>query len=575
MNSTLLVILAVVIYVAFYFLYGKLIKKRIVGTSEKEVPSKRLFDNVDFVPANRYVLFGHHFSSIAGAAPIVGPAIALAWGWLPSILWVWFGNVFIGAVHDYLSLMSSIRYDGHSVQWIAGKVIKKRTAYIFSWFVFIVLILVVAAFGSVLGIIFVKQPDVPTAYFLQIAFALVLGVVMYRIKAKFSISTILAIIMMFLSIYIALSYPIYASYQTWMVIFFVYIIFAAALPVNVLLQPRDYMNAWLLVAGLLIGGIAVLFSFKAMAVPAVTVFSAPVIAGKATPFWPAIPLIIACGSLSGFHALVASGTTSKQLASEADALFIGYGSMLTEGFLSTLVIVSIGVSGMSLMPAKDAALLSGNSAAFANHYLSAMHNSGGPVGLFAKSYANIVHNVLGIGTHFMVVLAVMWVASFAMTTLDTTNRLARYTLGDIFDPIKDSASGFYNFITNKWVASIIPAAIGILLAWSGEWKTIWPAFGAANQMLASIALITVSAWVIKVQKKSAWIVTVPAFFLWITVSLAMIWYVIVAVPAFMAKHPVQAYILGAIMVAMIILNIILIYDFFSSRNEKAEAPSVQ
>ena len=561
MNATVLVIIGLIIYLVFYKAYGGFLKNSIVGKSDKEVPSKRLFDNVDYVPANKYVLFGHHFASIAGAAPIIGPAIALAWGWLPAILWVWFGNVFIGAVHDYLSLMSSVRYDGYSVQWVAGKVIKKRTSYIFAWFILFVLILVVAAFGAVLGGIFVKKPAVPTAYFLQIAFAFILGFVMYKMKAKFSISTVLAIIFLVTSIGVAVYYPFHASYKTWMVVFLVYIILAAAIPVNILLQPRDYMNAWLLVFGLAIGGIAVIFAFKPMAIPATTMFAPPIIGGQHTPFWPAIPLIIACGSLSGFHALVASGTTSKQLSSEVEGLFIGYGSMLTEGFLSTLVILSIGIAGMGLVGTAKEQTLAANAVAFGNHYIPIMKSSGGPVGLFAKSYATVVNSVLGIPTKFMVVLAAMWVASFAMTTLDTTNRLARYTFAEIFEPIKETSKGAYDFFTNKWIASFIPAAIGIGLAWTGEWKVIWPAFGAANQMLASIALMTASAWVMRVQKKPSWPVFIPALFLWITVSIAMVWYLIKVIPVFMAKSPVQAYVLGAMMVIMLILNLILVYDF--------------
>jgi len=560
MSSTILIIIGLGVYLIFYHLYGKYLQKSVVGVSNRETPAKRLYDGVDYVPANKYVLFGHHFASIAGAAPIVGPVIALAWGWLPALLWIWFGNVFIGAVHDYLSLMSSVRYDGHSIQWVAGRVIKKRTSYIFAWFIFFVLILVVAAFGAVLGIIFVKKAAVPTAYFLQIFFAIILGYIMYKLKWNFSISSLIAVIMLVISIWAAVNYPFHASYQTWMIVFLIYIIIAAALPVNILLQPRDYMNAWLLVFGLVIGGIAVLFAFKPMSIPATTMFSAPIIGGKPSPFWPTIPLIIACGSLSGFHALVGSGTTSKQLSEEIEGLFIGYGGMLTEGFLSTLVVLSIGIAGAGVIGTAKSSILS-NPVAFGKNYIHIMKASGGPVGLFAKSYATVVYMVLGIPKKFMALLAALWVASFAMTTLDTTNRLARYTFAEIMEPIKDKARGAYDFFTNKWVASFIPAAIGIALAWSGEWKLIWPAFGAANQMLASIALFTVSAWVLRVQKKPSWPIFSAAMFLWITVTAAMIWYLVVVAPSAIAKNPVQGWLLSIIMAVMILLNLMLMFDF--------------
>lgn len=317
MNSTFLILIAIALYIIFYFTYGKHLEENVVKADEdNETPALRLFDGVDYVPANKYVLFGHHFASIAGAAPIVGPAIAMAWGWLPGLLWVWFGNIFIGAVHDYLSLMSSVRYDGRSVQWIAGKIIKERTGYAFSWFVLFALILVVAAFGAILGKIFVAQPEVPTAYILKIGAALILGILMYRVKLNFRLSTLIGIVMLAMAIYLGKLFPISFPYEVWMMVFFFYIVIAASIPVNILLQPRDYLNAWLLVTGLFIGGVSLLIGFDTMKFPAFTSWSVPIIAGKDTPLWPVIPLIIACGSLSGFHSMVSSGTTAKQLSSE-------------------------------------------------------------------------------------------------------------------------------------------------------------------------------------------------------------------------------------------------------------------
>jgi len=567
MNSTILIVCGVLLYIILYHTYGRYLRKEVVRESDVEVPSKRLYDGVDFVPANKYVLFGHHFASIAGAAPIVGPAIALAWGWLPALLWVWLGNIFIGAVHDYLSLMSSVRYDGHSIQWIAGRVIKKRTGYVFAWFIFFVLILVVAAFGAVLGKLYVKQPAVPSAYIFKIFSALILGYLLYKVKMDFRLATIIGIILLIISIILGDKFPLSASYRTWMVVFFIYIIVAASIPVHVLLQPRDYLNAWLLVGGLVVGGISLLVAFSPVKIPAITVYSAPIIAGKPTPFWPVIPLIVACGSLSGFHAIVASGTTSKQISSEKDGLFIGYGGMLTEGFLSTIVIAAISTYGLSVVSPEKASLITTNAADFARNYIGVAKSVGGPIGIFSKSYAEVANSVLHLPKSFLVILASMWVASFAMTTLDTTNRLARYTFAEIFEPIKEKLPEFYNFITNRWVASTIPAAIGIGLAWSGAWTMLWPAFGGANQMLASIALMTGAAWVIRVQKSKGMNVLIPALLLWVTVSLAMVWYLFIAVPTFYAKNPVKAIILGAMVVIMLVLNLLLIYDYFKPEKD--------
>ncbi len=572
MNSTFTILIAIALYFIFYFTCGKHLEKNVVKADEdNETPAQRLFDGVDYVPANKYVLFGHHFASIAGAAPIVGPAIALAWGWLPGLLWVWFGNIFIGAVHDYLSLMSSVRYDGRSVQWIAGRIIKERTGYAFSWFVLFALILVVAAFGAVLGNIFVAQPAVPTAYFLKIIAALILGVLMYRVKLDFRLATIIGIAMLATAIYLGKFFPISLSYEVWMAVFFIYIVVAASIPVNILLQPRDYLNAWLLVTGLIIGGISLLIGFDTIQIPIYTEWSVPIIAGKDTPFWPVVPLIIACGSLSGFHSMVASGTTAKQLESEKQGLFIGYGAMFTEGFLSTIVIVSIGVFCYSIVSQDIAETLKSSPANFAEGYGNALKSAGGPVGMFSKSFATASHTALNLPMDFMIILASMWVSSFAMTTLDTTNRIARYAFSEVLEPVKEKAPEVYNVLSQRWVASAIPAGIGIALAWSGAWSVIWPAFGGANQMLASIALITCAVWVTKtLGNAGALNVLIPALFLWVTVTVALIWYMFVAIPAFMESNPIQAVILGIIMTLMILLNLLLIMDFFRIWREKPE-----
>ncbi len=571
MNATVLLVAGLLIYFVLYRGYGGYLKHSVVGEPEKEVPSKRLYDGVDYVPANRYVLFGHHFASVAGAAPIIGPAIALAWGWLPALLWIWVGNIFIGAVHDYLSLMSSVRYDGHSVQWIAGRVIKRRTGYAFSLFIFFVLILVVAAFGAVLGKLYVKQPGVPTAYLFKIGSALFLGYLLYKVKMEFRLATLVGIGLLIASIVLGKQLPILAGYRTWLVVFFFYIIIASSIPVNILLQPRDYLNAWLLVGGLVIGGLAVVLSFKGLSVPATTVYSAPVVSGRPTPFWPVIPLVIACGSLSGFHSIVASGTTSKQISDEKDGLFIGYGGMLTEGFLSTLVVVVISAYGMSILAPEKASELAGGGAEFARNYISAAKSVGGPIGIFSKSYAAVTNSVLHLPKDFMVILASMWVASFAMTTLDTTNRLARYTFTEILEPVKSRAPILYRGLTNRWVASTVPALIGIGLAWSGAWTTIWPAFGGANQMLASVALMTAAAWAIRVKKVRGLNILIPALFLWLTVTLAVLWYLVNAVPEFYHKNPAQAIVLGAMTVVMLALNLLLIYDFFKPEKHAVTA----
>lgn len=560
--ATWMILLALGIYIFFYWTYGKFLDKKIIKSSaENEAPSKRLYDGVDYVPANRFVLFGHHFASIAGAGPIVGPVLAMGYGWLLGFLWVWFGNVFIGAVHDYGALSASIRYDGKSVQYVSSKLLGKFTGTSFAWFILFLVILVVAAFAAIIGGLYVAHPDAASAYVYKIIFALILGVLLYRTKLPFWLSSLIGLIFLFIAIWLGPITPLKVSYKGWMVIFFFYIIIVSAIPVNILLQPRDYMNSFLLYLGLLAGGIAAIVSLKGFSAPAFTTFSPNIIGGKPTPFWPAIPLIIACGSLSGFHALVASGTSSKQIASEKDALFIGYGAMFTEGFLSTIVIVSIAAFGITAMKKVDPSASISNWAT--DYYTILAKKLGGGANIFVASYAEMTVSVLHLPRTFMITLASMWVSSFAMTTLDTTNRLGRYIVSELAEPLKEKNPGMHKFLTNRWVAATIPALLGIYLGWTGQWKILWPSFSGANQLLASITLITVSAWIYKkLDKKYVNYALIPGLLLWITVTAALIWYTIVILPGYTSKNIGQGIILYVINIIMLILNFILIVNFF-------------
>lgn len=569
--TTLIVVVGIVVYVLLYLTYGKKLERDVVKASDaSDAPSKRMYDGVDYVPAKAPVLFGHHFASIAGAAPIVGPVLAMAWGWVPGLLWVWFGNIFIGAVHDYLALMASVRYDGRSVQFVASDVITKRTGKIFYWLVFFLLILVIAAFGAVLANMFVGNGAVPSAYILKLIAALILGVLLYRVKMNFTVATLIGIAMLVLAIIGGYMFPIAAPKSTWFIVMFFYIIIAAAIPVNVLLQPRDYLNSWLLYIGLIIGAIAAIVSFKGFTAPAFTSFAPIVSGGKPSPFWPVIPLIIACGSLSGFHSLVGSGTSSKQLEKESHGLPVGYGAMLTEGFLSTIVIISVAGYGLSLIQGAGQDLTVAN---WGSRYAATMNGSFGAAGTFTNSYAAMVDSTFlsFLPTEIVKVIAGMWVASFAMTTLDTTNRLGRYCLSEIFLPLKDKNESMFNFLTNRWVASTIPALIGIYLAWSGQFGILWPSFGSANQLIAAIALMTGAAWVSKRLKSKANMVLIPAYLLWITVTAAIIWFSAVVLPGTIASNPTTGIVVLIIEIAMLIMNIIFMIDFLKSRNQPLEA----
>ncbi|WP_297066120.1 carbon starvation protein A [Thermococcus sp.] len=561
MNSAVIVLIAAAIYVGLYFSYGKALQNKVVKADpNRPTPAHRLYDGVDYVPANPVVLYGHHFASIAGAGPIVGPAVAMAWGWLPGLLWVWFGNVFIGAVHDYLALMSSVRYDGKSIQWIAGKLMSRRTSMAFELYVWFSLVLVVAAFGAVISGIFYSTPGAATASWLFMLVAIILGLLLYKWQIDFKLGTVIGILMLIGAIYIGFKYPIHASTHTWLIALAIYVIIASSLPVWILLQPRDYLNAYILWFGLILGGLSfIIVGIKGLGTftaPAFTTWSANVVGGKPSPFWPTIPLVIACGALSGFHSIVGSGTSSKQLDNELHGLMVGYGGMFTEGFLSTLVISSIAVYGLQVFQTLKIPVNYDN---WGSQYAIQVVHHKLKVGIFAKSYALGVHNAFGVSAEAAALFASLWVAAFALTTLDTATRLGRFAWQEIMEIVNAP-----EVLKNKWVASIILVIFGTYMAWGGNWLIIWPAFSGMNQMLASIALMTASLWVAKVQNPEGawkWAVIIPALFLWITVTAALIWFLIVIKPGFWVS---------VITIIGLLLNIMLVIDWYAAWKKPAE-----
>ncbi len=558
--TTMIALFALALYLVFYFTFGKTLRDKLLKSDKApKAPSERLSDGVDYIPTNKYVLFGHHFASIAGAGPITGPAIAVAWGWLPGLLWIWFGNVFLGAIHDYLSLAASIRYDGRSMQFVAQDLIGKKAGKTFGWFIMFLCILVVAAFGDIVAGQFAADGRVFAAFVFFCVAAVISGFFMYKTKLGLGWGSIIGLALICVAFYLGNMVNVKWSKDVYFLIIFVYIVLASTLPVNLLLQPRDYLSSFFLYFGLLAGGIAAFSSFKAMdSVPMFTSFSAKVIGGQPSPFWPTVPLIIACGALSGFHSLVASGTSSKQLAKESDALFVGYGAMLVEGFLSTLVIISISAFGFAALGDKLMATPA--------------------IPRFVQSFAKMVSTQLPfLPFNFMTLFAAVWVSTFALTTLDTTNRLGRYIVQEMALPLKEKNPGVYKLFSNKWVASLIIAFVGIFLARSGGYSVLWPAFSGANQLLASIVMLTVAVWVKKkLDPKYTMTVLIPAIFLWVTVTAALIWYEIVIIPTFfrdMTKtmNVITGSVVGGITLFMLILNFTMIFGFYKNFTEKKAA----
>lgn len=564
--TTLIALFALVLYAVFYFTYGKTVRDKVLNSAKAPAaPSVRLRDGIDYVPTSKYVLFGHHFASIAGAGPITGPAMAVAWGWLPGLLWIWLGNVFLGAIHDYLALAASVRYDGRSMQFVAQDMIGKKAGRTFGWFILCLCILVVAAFGDVVASQFAADGRVFFTFAFFCVAAVIAGYIMYKSPLGLGWGSLIGLVMVAVAFWLGDLLKVTWSKDVYFAIIFVYIVLASTLPVNLLLQPRDYLSSFFLYFGLITGGIAAIISARGFdALPAFTQFSAKLIgppgALQPSPFWPTVPLIIACGALSGFHALVASGTSSKQLAKESDAIFVGYGAMLVEGFLATLVIVSI--------------------AAFGGVALGDKLMATPALARFVASFATMVSSQLPfLQMSFMTLFAAVWVSTFALTTLDTTNRLGRYIVQEMAEPLQGTRPGLYRVLSNKRVASVIIAFIGLFLARSGGYTTLWPAFSGANQLLASIVMLTVAVWVKKkLNPRYTVAVLVPAILLWVTVTAALLWYEVVVVPVFFTdlaspQKVITGVVVGLINLFMLVLNVSMIVGFVKNYKNREPAPA--
>ncbi len=589
-------IVLVIYAIAYSFYGGRLLQKKVVKADpNRPTPAVSKYDGVDYVPANKYVLYGHHFASIAGAGPIVGPAIAMAYGWLLPLIWVLFGNVFIGAVHDYLALMASVRYGGVSIGTISENVMGRTAKYVFLAYLYAALILVLAAFLSINARIYaVVAPQAATKAMAYMPIAVFLGFLMYRLGLRVVYSTIVALVLIVLMLLYSYHYPLYIPglagldpYHTWLLFLALYSFIASGLPVWYLLQPRDYLNAYLLWSFVGIAAAsAVLVAWHGVTGPAYITF-APTLAGFAyqpTPFWPAIPLIIACGALSGFHSLVASGTSSKQLANELDALLVGYGGMLTEGAVSSLAVITPVALAWQAPDFPQLLEVAGKSDLIPVYMEKGILGIGGPLVVFSYSYGYMVGKAFSLGgfnaqlAHFFVIYANIALATFILTTLDTATRLARFTWQEMFTWLEPRSRTLYKILTNRWVASLLAVLIGLALAFPDvkmivykegvpttvtvpAFRIIWPAFAGTNQLLAALALLTSALWVylvLRVRGAVNLLIQIPALFLWITVTAGLTWWLVIVAPALAAQAPVQGYGSGAIVALTLAIDIMLI-----------------
>ena len=489
MNAVLVLLIGCAILIVGYIFYGGWLAKQWGVDDTKVTPAHELEDGMDYVPAKAPVLMGHHFSSIAGAGPINGPIQAAVFGWLPCMLWILIGGIFFGAVHDYGALFASIRHKGQTLGEVVAANIGERAKKLFIIFSYLTLVLVVAAFASIVAGTFKGVNDdgtqnaanasVAMVSILFIVMAIIFGFCVYRRGAPLSVATIVGVIGIVLCLVIGLNFhPIYLSGDVWMWIIGVYILIASVAPVWILLQPRDYLSSFLLYGMMIIAfvgvlGAGIMGQNTALEIPMFTEWKDPM-TGLGTMF-PALFVTIACGAISGFHSLVGSGTTSKQLDHERDAKPIAYGGMLIECALALISLCAVG-------------------------YVWADYVAGTrtPTVVFASGLSGMVSTIPGLGATKDVIytLLVLTVSAFCLTSLDTATRLARYMFQEFWlkpgETYKD-VTGIKATLCNPIVATAITVVLGVGLGMTGYSK-IWPLFGAANQLLAGLALLTVCAW---------------------------------------------------------------------------------
>jgi carbon starvation protein len=572
MNSIWLAIIGVFVFAVGYRYYSKFIAEKIYRLDPNYVtPAHRYEDGVDFVPTKKVVLWGHHFSSVAGASPILGPAIAVYWGWGPAFLWVVLGTVFAAGVHDFGTLVLSVRNKGQSIGTITDRLIGKRAKMLFLFIILILVLMVNAVFAWVISNLFIQFPASVLPIFIEIPIAIWIGYAVYKRKAKMLIPSLIALAIMYGTAVLTSKVPVLQidlvryfggadnivmfgmdgvsmSFFVWIVILLIYCYIASTLPVWKLLQPRDYINSHQLVVGLIM-----LYAGLAFLRPELT---APMTNEVSDVSWfPLLFITIACGAISGFHGLVASGTTSKQLDKETDARFVGYLGSVGEGILAIISIIAV-------------ATLFANAADFRAAYSDFGAASLGGMGNFINGASQLATGIF-IPADIARTIVTVIVVSFAATSLDTSLRLMRYIIAEI--------GSEYNFkpLTNMHVATsvaVVSSAALVLLpkgpnGFGSGGYLLWPLFGTSNQLLAGISLLLISIW-LKRQGRNFFFTFVPMVFIFVMTLWAMIKQVVFQWSGLGdADANMLLFILGGIILAFVFWIILEAFKAFTSKDQ--------
>jgi carbon starvation protein len=530
-----ILLIAVVAFIVAFIFNGRFLAKRYELDDSRPTPSHAEYDGIDRVPAHKAVLLGHHFSSIAGAAPIVGPILAgIAFGWGPVILWIVFGTIFIGGIIDFSALTASIRHNARSIAEIARQYMSPLAYKLLLVFIWLSLVYVLTVFADLTATTFVQDGGVATSSLIYIALAVIFGLSIYRLKIPLLWASLIFVPLVFVAIWVGQKIPFSASLipeiftgepkKTWALVLIAYCFVASITPVWILLQPRDYLSSFLLYASVLSGFIGILLGGFSINYPAFTSWNA---AGTGTLF-PILFITVACGACSGFHSVVASGTTSKQLNKETDGVLIAYGGMILEGIVAVIALATV------IMLHQDDALTKETQ-----------------LNIYGNGIAKFL-SVLGFPEKIGFSFGLLALSAFILTTLDTATRLGRYIFEELF-----SLKGGNSRIIATLATLILPAVFVLINLKNSEgqiipaWKAIWPVFGASNQLLAGLVALVIAVWLHKTKRKYGFIVA-PVIFL----NIVTIWALILLLKQYKFST------IGVIAGVLLLLAFVLIVETF-------------
>ena len=502
-------------FIGYRFYAGRLDSELIHPDAKRVTPAMEQNDGVDYVPSKPLVLFGHNFASIAGAGPVIGPIIAMHhFGWAITLVWILLGNVFIGAVHDYLTLMVSVRNRGSSIADIAESTMGYRAKAVFAIFLVLAMLLVIAVFGVVAAKTLIAQPEMVFPTFAIIPVSVILGWCIYKKNFNLKITSLIAVLTVILNIYIGFQIPLslpeegimgFSPLIFWFIVLMIYAGIASILPVTILLQPRDYLSTYILFGSMALAILGLLWVGPELNTPA---WRGAMSEGQG-PVWPMLFVLVACGAVSGFHSLVAGGTTSKQLANEMQGKIISYGGMLTEGVVAVVTVLLVGGGLYWVAP-------QGGGIDMTQLGFRETLQSGGWILAFGNGFGNIVHQMLPfLSFTFASMIAVLALNTFVLTTLDTAVRITRFL-------VQESLGDKVFVFKNKYVVTVTVVFAAYLIGATDGWQKIWPIFGATNQLIAAVALFVVATWLMAVKKPTQYVLY-PAIFMVVTTIGALGW----------------------------------------------------